>query len=112
MRRSVRIGLIGAGFIGRSHGLAVRAVNAVFPDCPIDAEPHILADEAPGKAERAAAALRFSRATADWREAVDAADAIIIAVPSHAHAEIARRAIAQGKPSTGVRAKAAIASAE
>ena len=98
MKRQVRIGLIGAGFIGRSHGLAVRAVNGVFPECPINAVPHILADEAPGKAERAAAALRFSRATGDWREAVDAADAIIIAVPSHAHAEIARRAIAQGKP--------------
>jgi predicted dehydrogenase len=98
MKRLVRIGLIGAGFIGRSHGLAVRAVNGVFPECPIDAEPHILADDAPGKAERAAAALGFRRATADWREAVDAADAVIIAVPSNAHAEIARRAIAQGKP--------------
>ncbi len=98
MKRLVRIGLIGAGFIGRSHGLAVRAVNGVFPECPINAVPHILADEAPGKAERAAAALGFSRATGDWREAVDAADAIIIAVPSHAHAEIARRAISQGKP--------------
>jgi predicted dehydrogenase len=98
MKRLVRIGLIGAGFIGRSHGLAVRAVNAVFPDCPIDAESHILADEAPGRAELAAAALGFRRATADWREAVDAADAIIIAVPSHTHGEIARRAIAQGKP--------------
>jgi predicted dehydrogenase len=98
MKRLVRIGLIGAGFIGRSHGLAVRAVNGVFPDCPINAEPHVLADEAPRRAELAAAALGFQRATADWREAVDAADAIIIAVPSHAHAEIARRAIAQGKP--------------
>jgi predicted dehydrogenase len=98
MKRLVRIGLIGVGFVGRSHALAVRAINAVFPDCPIEAEPHILADEAPGKAERAAAALGFRRATADWREAVDAADAIIIAAPSHAHAEIARRAIAQGKP--------------
>ena len=94
MKRLVRIGLIGAGFIGRSHGLAVRAVNGVFPGCPIDAEPHILADDAPGKAERAAAALGFRRSTADWREAVDAADAVIIAVPSNAHAEIARRAIA------------------
>ena len=98
MKRLVRIGLIGAGFIGRSHGLAVRAVNAVFPDCPINAEAHILADEAPGRAERAAVALGFQRATADWREAVDAADAIIIAVPSKAHAEIAHRAISQGKP--------------
>ena len=98
MKRLVRIGLIGAGFIGRSHGLAVRAVNGVFPERPINAEPHILADEAPGRAERAAAALGFQRATADWREAVDAADAIIIAVPSNAHANIARRAISQGKP--------------
>jgi len=49
MKRLVRIGLIGAGFIGRSHGLAVRAVNGVFPKCPIGAEPHILADDALGK---------------------------------------------------------------
>ena len=48
MKRLVRIGLIGVGFVGRSHALAVRAINAVFPDCPIEAEPHILADEAPG----------------------------------------------------------------
>jgi predicted homoserine dehydrogenase-like protein len=46
MKRQVRIGLIGAGFIGRSHGLAVRAVNGVFPECPINAVPHILAEEA------------------------------------------------------------------
>ncbi len=98
MKLSLRIGLIGAGFIGRSHGLAVRAVNAVFGDCPLSAQPYILADSDPQRLKRAASSLGFANATTDWREAVDKADAVIIAVPSHAHAEIARRAIAQGKP--------------
>jgi predicted dehydrogenase len=98
MKHRLRIGLIGGGFIGRSHGLAVRAVNAVFADCPIFAEPHILADADPQRLKIASASLGFEKATTDWREAVDEADAIIIAVPSNSHAEIARRAIAQGKP--------------
>ena len=98
MARSLRMGLIGAGFIGRSHGLAIRAVNAVFQDCPITAIPHILADADPARLKSAAASLGFTRATTDWREAVDDADAVVIAVPSNAHAEIARRALAQGKP--------------
>ena len=67
MKRQVRIGLIGAGFIGRSHGLAVRAVNGVFPECPINAVPHILADEAPGKAEREAAVDDPGAAPERWR---------------------------------------------
>lgn len=97
MQDRFRIGLIGAGFIGRSHALAVRAVNAVFADCPIIAEAHILADADPQRLARAST-LGFARTTPDWREAVDEADAVIIAVPSNAHAAIARHALAQGKP--------------
>lgn len=77
MKRLVRIGLIGAVFIGRSHGLAAHALNGLFPGCSIDAEPPILADDAPGEAERAAAVLGFRRATADWRDAMDAADPVM-----------------------------------
>lgn len=98
MKGRVRIGLIGAGFIGRSHGLAVRAVNAVFKDCPLAAEAHILADSDPERLKSTAESLAFAQATTDWQEAVDKADAVIIAVPSNGHAQIARRAIAQGKP--------------
>src|SRR4051794_20525916 len=97
MSRSLRLGLIGAGFIGRSHALAIRAVNAVFPDCPIEANAHILAD-ADERRLAAAAPLGFRHLTTSWEKAVDEADAIIIAVPSNAHAAVARRAIAQGKP--------------
>ena len=98
MKRQVRIGLIGAGFIGRSHGLAVRAVNGVFPECPINAVPEIWRMKRRARPNARPRRSAFPARPGDWREAVDAADAIIIAVPSHAHAEIARRAIAQGKP--------------
>ena len=97
-RRQLRIGLIGSGFIGRTHAMAVRAVNATFPGCPILAVPHIIADADPVRLQQAASSLGFATATADWREAVDGCDAVIIAAPGHTHAEIAHRAIAQGKP--------------
>lgn len=98
MARSLRVGLIGAGFIGRSHGLAIAAVSRVFPEIPIRAEPHILCDLDPERARMAAESLGFAEHTTDWRRAVDGSDAIIVAVPSNLHADIVRRAIAAGKP--------------
>ena len=97
MAKPLRIALIGAGFIGHSHALAIAAVSRVFPG-PLRAEPHILCDLDAVRAEREAAAIGFARHTGDWRAAVDAADAVVIAVPSREHGAIARYAIAQCKP--------------
>ncbi|MFD1881308.1 Gfo/Idh/MocA family protein [Paracoccus pacificus] len=93
----IRFGLIGAGFIGRAHALAIRAVNATFGDLPAIAEPHVLCDADLDKAVRLAAQTGFARATADWREAVEMSDAVVIAVPSQFHAEIAAYALSLGK---------------
>lgn len=98
MKTQLNVGLIGAGFIGRSHALALGAVGKVFADNPIEVRCQVLCDADPARAEAAARAFGFNAATSDWKEAVDLSDAVIIAVPSHAHAEIARRAIARGKP--------------
>ena len=38
----MRFALVGAGFIGRIHGLAVQAVNRVFGDDPLGAEATVL----------------------------------------------------------------------
>lgn len=97
MATTLRVGLIGAGFIGRSHGLAIGAVNRVFPGT-LRAEPHILCDLDAARAASSAQTLGFARHTTDWRVAVDASDAVIIAVPSDLHREIAQAAIAQRKP--------------
>ena len=94
----IRMALIGAGFIGRSHGLAIRAVNAVFQDVPLRASAHVLCDLDLARAERTARAMGFEHVTDDWRKAVDMADAVIIAVPSRQHGDIARHAIRTGKP--------------
>ena len=98
MGRAIKLGLIGAGFIGRSHALAIHAVNRVFPAAPLQAVPFILAEEDEERARAAARRLGFEHATASWQEAVDRSDALIVAVPSLLHAPILRRAIAAGKP--------------
>ncbi len=92
----VRFALIGAGFIGRIHGLALQAVNRVFSDAP-RAVATILVDQDAGLAQRQAEQLGFANAGNDWRAALDQVDAVIIAVPSFSHREIALAAIAAGK---------------
>jgi predicted dehydrogenase len=97
MAQGLRIGLVGAGFIGRSHALAVKAVGGVFPDCPpVIAE--CVADADAARAEAIARQVGFRSHTSDWRAAVDASDAVIVAVPSEHHFEIASAVIAAGKP--------------
>ena len=96
MGDDIRIALIGAGFIGRIHGLAVQAVNRVFVGGP-RAVPAILVDSNRSLAERQAAQLGFREWSDDWHAAIDKADAVIIAAPSDQHRAIALAAIAAGK---------------
>jgi predicted dehydrogenase len=97
MAQVLRVGLVGAGFIGRSHALAVNAVNGVFPDClPVVAES--IADADAARAEAIARHVGFRSFTTDWRETVASCDAIIVAVPSESHNEIAAAVIAADKP--------------
>ncbi len=96
MGTDIQIALIGAGFIGRVHGLAVQAVNRIFAEGP-RADPAILVDKNRGLAERQAAQLGFNEWSDDWHAAIGKADAIIIAAPSDQHRAVALAAIAAGK---------------
>jgi len=97
MTTETKFALIGAGFIGRSHALAIHAVNLAFPDLPLRARAHMLAEGDAERARIAGARLGFDHHTAAWEEAVDSADAVIVAVPGFLHFPIAQRAIAKGK---------------
>jgi predicted dehydrogenase len=96
--KMLRIGLIGSGYIGRAHAIALQEVGAVFPDV---ATPvcEILADRDPAQAAKSAAAMGFARSTGDWRELVadPAVDIVDICSPNYLHREMALAAIAAGK---------------
>lgn len=93
------IGLIGAGYMGKAHAVALAAVGAVFntklrPVCEV-----ICSTAAQGAAQKAAE-LGFRHSTANWREVIahPRVEALIIASPQTTHREIALAACAAGKP--------------
>ena len=63
------IGLVGSGFMGRSHTYAFRAAPGIF-DLPVQPVLEVVADVNADVAAKAAAALGFARSTGDWRELV------------------------------------------
>ena len=94
----VGVGLIGTGYMGRAHAIALHEVAVVFDD--IAAPRAVCVSESDDeRAGRAAAELRFGSATSDWRSMLDdpAIDVIDICTPNHLHFEMARAALAAGK---------------
>ena len=94
----LRIGLIGCGFMGKAHAFGYATATRVF-DLPYELELHTIADVNDLAATKAAAALGFSRATAEWRSLVadPDIDVVNITAPNALHKEMALAAIAAGK---------------
>lgn len=99
MTKPIRIGLVGSGFMGRSHAHAFRAVSGLFP-LPVTPVLEVLADVNDAVAAKAAADLGFARSTGDWRALVadPAVDLVDITAPNALHGPIALAAIEAGKP--------------
>ena len=98
MAARLRFGLIGSGYMGRAHAIALHSVAAAF-GADYAVECRTLADVTPERAREAAAALGFSAGTADWRSSVadPGIDVVDICTPNHLHAEMTLAAIAAGK---------------
>ena len=94
----LRIGLIGSGFMGKAHAFGYATATRVF-DLPYELELHTIADVNDLAATKAAAALGFSRATAEWRSLVADPDIDVVSItaPNALHKEMALAAIAAGK---------------
>jgi predicted dehydrogenase len=95
---TLRIGLVGSGFMGKAHAFGYTMAARVF-DLPYELELHTLADINDAVAAKAAAALGFSRSTADWRAMVANPDIDVVNItsPNALHKEMALAAIAAGK---------------
>jgi len=97
-RRRLGLGLIGSGFMGKTHALGFLNVNRIF-QLPVAVELTVLADVNAAAAESAAAALGFARSTGDWRDllADPAVDIVDVTTPNILHREMALAAVAAGK---------------
>jgi len=86
-RRPIGVAVAGMGWMGRVHTQAYARVMHHFPQLPVRPELVAVADEAPGRAEEAAAQFGFASATRDWRDlaADPRVEAVSIAAPNFLH---------------------------
>ena len=97
--RSIGIGIIGGGYMGKAHSVAMAAVGAVF-DTGLRPRLEMICATTDASAERYRAAYGFARATSDWRVLVadPTVQAVMIASPQDTHRAIAEAAFARGLP--------------
>ena len=95
---TVVAGLIGSGFMGKTHALALANVNRIF-DLPLRVELHTLSDIDDAAATRAAQQLGFAYSIGSWRDLIWNKDInlVDITTPNRLHKEMALAAIDAGK---------------
>jgi predicted dehydrogenase len=95
----IGIGIVGGGYMGKAHAVAMSAVGAVFNT---KLRPHLemVCASNPASAEKYRAAFGFARATDNWEVLVNdpAVEAVVIASPQATHRAIAEAAFQLNKP--------------
>lgn len=97
--RTLNIGLIGAGFMGKAHSFAYAAMPMFFwPPAAVPVR-RVIADVTEEAAAEAARRFGYETSSGDWRTVIDdpSVHVVDIAVPNHLHAEIAIAAAQAGK---------------
>lgn len=99
MMRQIGIGILGGGYMGKAHSVAMSAVGAVF-NTALRPRLEMICASSNDSAERYRVAYGFDRATDDWRVLVNdpKVEAIVIATPQETHRAVAEAAFALGKP--------------
>ena len=97
--RDIGIGIVGGGYMGKAHSVAMTAVGAVF-NTGLRPRLEMICATSQDSAEAYRGAYGFARATDDWRVLVadPAVQAVVIASPQHTHRAIAEAAFARGLP--------------
>ncbi len=97
--RDIGIGIVGGGYMGKAHSVAMSAVGAVF-DTALRPRLEMICATNDASAEKYRRAYGFHRCTSDWRMLVadPRVEAIVIASPQNTHRDIALAAFALGKP--------------
>lgn len=94
----IGIGIVGGGYMGKAHSVAMAAVASVF-DTALRPRLVSICGSSPESSRRYQKAYGFERAADDWQALVADPDveAIVIASPQGTHRAIAEAAFARGK---------------
>jgi predicted dehydrogenase len=97
--KTLNVGMIGAGFMGKAHAMAYAAMPMFFWPAPAITVRKMVADVTEEAAKDAALRLGFESYTADWRDIINnpEIDIVDIVTPNDSHAEIAIAAARAGK---------------
>lgn len=95
----IGIGIVGGGYMGKAHAVAMSAVGPVF-STTLRPRLEMVCASTPESAESYRSAFGFARATADWKALIEdpKVEAVVIASPQTTHRKIAEAAFAMGKP--------------
>ena len=98
MADTIKVGLIGYKFMGKSHSNAYRQVAAFF-DAPLRPEMTVLCGREEAAVSAAAAQMGWKEYATDWRKVVERQDIglIDISTPGDTHYDIAMAAAEAGK---------------
>lgn len=98
-QKTLNIGLIGSGFMGKGHSIAYNLVPKIFNPLPAYPRLRILGDVTEALAKDAAATFGFEEYAVGWQEVVQhpEVDIVDITAPNHVHREIAVAAAKAGK---------------
>ena len=96
--KSLGVGLIGSGFMGKCHALAWNAVGIAFPDLEKPRLVHLGEVDADLSVRRARE-FGFVRGSGDWRAVIEDPEVDIVSVtaPNQFHAEMTLAALKAGK---------------
>ena len=97
--REIGIGIVGGGYMGKAHAVAMSVAGAVF-DLPLRPRLEMVAAASEASARRHRTAYGFARATGDWRALIadDGVEAVVVAAPQSHHRAIVEACAAAGKP--------------
>jgi predicted dehydrogenase len=98
-KKELRIGLIGGGFMGRTHSNGYNRVPNFFPELAYKPVLKAVCSRSPEKVKAFAEQWGYESFETDWRALIarDDIDAVDICTPNDTHAEIAMAAAAAGK---------------
>ncbi len=99
MTKPLNIGLVGYGFMGRTHSNAYKRVNDFFPELEHRPVLKAICGRNKENAEAFARQWQYESVETDWQTLIarDDIDAIDICTPNNTHAEIAMAAAKAGK---------------